>query len=635
MAIEITAEDIKAIIDDDILEKAFDKKGNIKGKSDDYDNPVYVQFSNKNNVVSGKKLREVQKKTLAETAAFLAKTFGPMGSNTKMVGGKDAATIKSEYSKDGLKVLKHIMNSGPIEASIVEELIDITRHVEKEVGDGTTSTVILSSKIFNRLTKIEEKYHMPPFKLIKAFKTVVSDIEDHIRENGRDCTTQDMYDIAMISTNGNETVAQNIKDMYDKYGLNVEINVGVSNTPDDQKAVYDGLIVGEGMSDAMFINNRENNTSTIRNARIYHFTDPIDDPNMIGLFEAILKHNIYDPMDYVSEHEEDDEDYDKELATPIPTVITCPKVSRDLAASLKRLGTRLYQFDEAGAEAAKPPVLIITNVCASDEIIMNDIALLCGCKDIHKYINNEIYNHDVEVGDAPTLENVWTFGGEADSVVADIKKTKFINPKHMTVGAESSDAIYKSQLNFLETELENQKAEGTANDIGLLKKRLSALKGNMVDYLVGGITDAERQSYKDLVEDAVKNCKSASLYGVGYAANFEGLIGSFKAIKDFADDPLLEDIAKAIFCAYEATTRILYGSVEYDTDKVSNSIINSMKQGYPFNISNGTLEKDSNGKSVMCSIMLDINILDTISKIISLMVTCNQCLLQGSNLNIY
>ena len=105
---------------------------------------------NKVNVVSGDKLREIQSITLANTKDFLSKTFGPMGSNTKIIKGTNQAEITSSYSKDGLKVLSNIINSGPIEASIVDELISITRSVEKEVGDGTTSTVILSSLIFDR-----------------------------------------------------------------------------------------------------------------------------------------------------------------------------------------------------------------------------------------------------------------------------------------------------------------------------------------------------------------------------------------------------------------------------------------------------------------------------------------------------
>ena len=86
---------------------------------------------NKTNVVSGEKLRNIQSITLAQTKDFLSKTFGPMGSNTKIIKGQNQAEITSSYSKDGLKVLSSIINSGPIDASIVDELIAVTRAVEK------------------------------------------------------------------------------------------------------------------------------------------------------------------------------------------------------------------------------------------------------------------------------------------------------------------------------------------------------------------------------------------------------------------------------------------------------------------------------------------------------------------------
>ena len=42
----------------------------------------------------------------------------------------------------------------------------------------------------------------------------------------------------------------------------------------------------------------------------------------------------------------------------------------------------------------------------------------------------------------------------------------------------------------------------------------------MIDFLVGGITIADRNNLKASVEDAVLNCRSAAKYGVGYGANF-------------------------------------------------------------------------------------------------------------------
>ena len=594
-------------------------------------NAVNVDFRESHtNVVTMETLRKIQNGTLKQLKDYLSLTFGPMGSNTKIITGNNKDNISSSYSKDGLKVLKNISSAGPIEMSIIEELIEITRHVEHEVGDGTTSTVILSSLMFDNLMKIQQKYNVPPYQLIRRFQNVVQELKKEILESGHECNLDDIYDISMISTNGNETISRNIQEIYKTYGMDVDLSVGISNNTDNIIKVYDGLTITEGMSDPVYITNRAKGTSEISNAKIYHFADPIDTMDMITLFESILAHNIYQA------YEEDRE--------PIPTVIVCPRLSKDMSATLKQLAQQLYQFDQKGAESAKPPILIITNVVASDEVIMDDIANLCGCKSIRKYIDPNMLKKDQEEGKAPTINNVWEFAGEAELVVADSKKTKFINPKHMRVydeeGNVSDDPIYTAMVNFLETEIENTKGTETAGEIGLLKKRLSALKANMVEYLVGGITVSERDSVKDLVEDAIKNCKSASRYGVGRAANFEGLYHSYNILKgkifNVEVDQIDEDIIRCIFCSYCDITEILYSTVSNDKEDIFDHIINSIDFGKPYDISSGELpETRQFGDRVKCSIMLDINILETLSKIITIMGTCNQCLLQAPHLNNY
>jgi chaperonin GroEL (HSP60 family) len=590
-----------------------------------------VVLKSANNVVSGEKLRKIQSETLASTKDFLSNTFGPMGSNTKIISGNNRESISSTYSKDGLKVLQNIVQSAPIEASIIEELIDITKHVEHEVGDGTTSTVILSSLIFDKLMLIQDKFNVPPYKLVKMFENVVSIVKDKILENKRECTLDDIYDICMISTNSNKEVSEQIKSIYDKFGMDVELSVGISNNTNTYIKEYDGLTLTEGFADPVYITNKEKQESDIRNARVYHFADPIDTMEMISYFEAIIKHNIYDQI-------EDEE-------PPIPTVITCPKLSRDMSASLKLLANQLYQIDQNDMTAQKPPILIITDVIASDEAVMDDVANLCGCKSIRKYIDPKMLIKDQEAGNAPTIENVHEFYGECEEVVADAKKTKFINPKHMHIyeedGTVKDDPIYTAMVNFLEEEIKNaEETDGTISEIALYKKRLSALKSNMVEFLVGGITIAERDSYKDLIEDAIKNCKSASKYGVGFAANWETLYAIHTMDKEDPKNNSIEDelfmaILEAIEISYYEIQEILYSTVETDKDTIEFCIFKSLNSNRgPYNISNGELSDEPTG-NVKCSIMLDVNILDTLSKIISLMVTCNQCLLQGSQLNNY
>ena len=539
----------------------------IKQLYDDFNNEMFETVDaegeelginlpvNTSNVVTGSTLREIQNKTLKETSKFLEKTFGPMGSNTKIIKGNNQAEITSSYSKDGLKVLSNIINSAPIEASIVDELISVTRAVEKEVGDGTTSTVILSSLIFRNLIEIEKKFNIPPFQLCRSFQKVVDDIKENILEDGRECTIDDIYNISMISTNGNKEVSENIKNIYEKYGMNVELSVGISNSVDSLLKVYDGLTITEGMSDPVYINNKAANTCEIHDAHIYHFADPIDTMDQIVLFESIITHNIYEPI-------QNDE-------APIPTVITCPRLSADMSSILKRLAEQLYQFDNNNAQSAKPPILVITDVVASDEVIMDDIANLCGCKTIHKYIDAEVYKKDIENGIAPTVDTVMDFCGHAELVVSDIKKTKFINPDHMVEKENGEkDPMYTAMVNFLENEIAQEEGKESAKSLGLLKKRLSALKANMVDYLVGGVTISERDMTKDLVEDAIKNCKASALYGVCYAANFEGLKNSYLVCNKYKEGSIEEAIARCIFVAYCNITNILYGTVELNQNIV-------------------------------------------------------------------
>ncbi|MBR6289319.1 MAG: hypothetical protein IKR19_08290 [Acholeplasmatales bacterium] len=580
-----------------------------------------VSIGNKTNVVSGSKLRSIQSRTLNDTKYYISKTFGPMGSNTKIITGQNYNDISSSYSKDGLKVLSKIINSGPIEASIIEELIEITKHVEHEVGDGTTSTVILSALIFDRLRNLEAE--CPPYEIIERFKEVVEKIKEGILSDAKEITLDDIYNIAMISTNGNKKVSEDIRQIYEDFGFDVELNVGISNNEQTMRKVYDGLTITEGYSDACFINNRSNNTSEIHHAKVFHFADPIDDMFTISLFESIINHNIYEPI--------------KEEKEIIPTVITCPQISSDMSSILKQLAQQLYMFDQKGSTIDKPPILVVTKVVGSDELIMDDIATLCGCKTIHKYIDPKVYEKDKNDGLAPTVDTVWEFAGEAELVVADARKTKFINPSHMKTPEGENDPIYTSMINFLQTEIDSA-ADKNAVEVGMLKKRLAALQSNMVDYLVGGITVSDRDAIKDLAEDAIKNCRSAALYGTGYAANYEGLKWSYSVINEFKDSTN-NFIANAIFAAYFDIAKILYGTVCKDESNVELFVAKSLNVGHPFNIKNGILNDDlSNEKdnmSVRCSIMLDINILDTIAKIITRMVTCNQCLLQASHLNTY
>ncbi|MGL5330901.1 MAG: hypothetical protein ACRDD7_16680, partial [Peptostreptococcaceae bacterium] len=413
------------------------------------------------------------------------------------------------------------------------------------------------------------------------------------------------YEISLISTNGNVEVASNIRDIYNTHGNDVFIDVAISNTQNSLLKTYDGMTLGTGYSDVAYINDKTKGTCALRNAKIYMFEDPVDTPEMFSLFNNIIEQNI------MSSYREGAE------SAPIPTVILAPMVSRDMNSYI----SKLVDFMLKCPEEQKPPFLLITNTHQIEQI--TDISRMCGCKPIKKYINPKQQEEDIKLGLAATPETVVSFAGQADLVESDISKTKFINPKCMLNEDGTMSVEYTSLLKFLEAELINAKENNEDLRVtGKLKRRINSLKSNMVEYLVGGVTVADRDSVRDLVEDAVLNCRSASINGVGYGANFEALRVTYN-LKDKSN------IHTLLYTAYSELTEILYRT-SFNPLLAESIKDESLQKEMPFNLK--TNEWD--GK-VLCTIDSDIAILDAISKIITLMITSNQFLCSDPARNKY
>ena len=104
-----------------------------------------------NNIVSGQKLKEIQSSVLNDLKEAIINSMGPAGSNSLILRGSSDQDIVAEYSKDGNKIIKSIKYQYPIEMAIKSEIENSTRYIEKTVGDGTSSIVVMSSLIFDAL----------------------------------------------------------------------------------------------------------------------------------------------------------------------------------------------------------------------------------------------------------------------------------------------------------------------------------------------------------------------------------------------------------------------------------------------------------------------------------------------------
>ena len=450
------------------------------------------------NVVSKDILRKVQSGTLSRAKAHLIQSFGPMGSYT-CVGKGGGKAIK--YTKDGHSILSELSFTRPIEATVIDALTDITRNTVKTVGDGTTSAVVLSSIIFEKMTELETRHKLPPSKMIDVFKKVVSNITEVVESGKKETAVEDIYKIAYVSTNGNEEVANVIRDIYEEYGMEVFIDVAISTDENSHIKIYDGMTMEVGYAESCFINHPKG-VANINHPNVYTFQDPIDTPEMVSFLDQIIHDNIIVP--YASQDPN---------VKPVATVIIAPKISRDFATRMDQITDYMAKTDYA----SKPPLLIITNI--TDQAQFLDIADMCGAKLIKKYNDPRIQELDIQNGLCATLETVHQFAGQCEMVESSNTKSKFINPALMFDENGEHSERFKALISWLEAELAKAYEEGlTTTDVVKLKRRINSLKANLVEYQIGGISISDRDSLRDLVEDAVLNCRSAAKYGYGYGA---------------------------------------------------------------------------------------------------------------------
>lgn len=561
------------------------------------------------NVVDKDTMRKIQQVVLRDLAEYLKNSFGPKGTNS-CIKKLNALNV---YSKDGHTILKSINFNGIIEQSIKDDVETITLNIVNTVGDGTTSAVILSSIIFDSLLEfIENHPGYSPADIERTLNKVCEDTITAIKKSAKTCTLEDIYDIAYISANGNKWIADIITNIYKDYGMGVFIDVAPSLGKDTYMKVFDGMTINTGYSDSCFITDVASNSATVDHPDIYFFEDPVDTKEMGVLFDAIISTNIVAPLNTGK--------YDE----IVPTVIVTPHLSRDMSSLMDSIVDYQSKLDPG----KRVPFLLITDTHQVDEI--QDLYKLCGAKPIHKYIDAEIYKSDMEKGYAPTPQTIGNWAGKAEEVVAYSNRTKFINPAKMKNEDGTFSNEYNNLLSYLENELVKQKEDGdSGRTIGLLKRRINSLKSNLVEIGIGGMTMADRDANRHLVEDAVCNCRSAAKNGVGWGANASGLIALSKYEESGDHDILYDMINSILYGAYMDLSTILYSTCMSadDADAITTQIIT---RELPYDIRTGEFSD-----KIKSSIESDCVILSSVCRIIGIMVTCNQMIVPSPQHNVY
>ena len=114
--------------------------------------------------------------TLSTISQILSSTLGPFGRDKLFIS-------QNEYliTNDGITILRKLSLDHPVQ----QLLREISESQEKEIGDGTTSVVLLSIEILENLKELV-KEKMPIEKILEAIKFTEKKIYDYLKEESND-----------------------------------------------------------------------------------------------------------------------------------------------------------------------------------------------------------------------------------------------------------------------------------------------------------------------------------------------------------------------------------------------------------------------------------------------------------------
>jgi chaperonin GroEL len=360
-------------------------------------------------------------------------------------------------TKDGATVAQNIQLEDPIENAACQIVSEAAARTARDAGDGTTtSTVLAHSMISQALKRLSENSGSNPMDIKRGIDAAVYDLIQQVEELKVDVVddSDDLYNIANISSNGDPEIAMMISNIYKEVGRTGAVRLEHTQMTDTVSSVVQGCQINSGMLNPSFATNNKGDAE-YENPLIL-ITDK--------KFEAGVQ-DIIPAIQIASEQES-------------PLLIICGGMEGETLSTLiiNKLKSQL-------------PVVAVTAPEFGEKRteILEDLATITGGKVISEFHGSNIAEM--------TLEDM----GSADKIVAGKEFTTIIGRHGDPESIEKRVEVINSQM---EQDMHMQ-------ETWRLKKRVATLTGGIGVIYVGGNSETEMKDSYYRIEDSLEAVKAA------------------------------------------------------------------------------------------------------------------------------
>jgi len=388
--------------------------------------------------------------TLADTVKV---TLGAKGRNVIIDQGNNNPII----TKDGVTVAQSIFLSDPVENMGAQMIKRVASKVVEEVGDGTTTSVVLAQAIAKEgLKYVTSGYSPVDLKagIDKAVDMVVSNLKEASLPIGKDIGT--IEHVATISANNDKEIGSLIANAMKKVTKEGVITVETSQGTDTYVDVVEGVKVDRGYLSPYFINNQEKMNVELNDPYILIYDQTISNiQSLMPVLEPVVQQG--GSLLIIAE------DIDGDALSTL--------VVNKVKGGVKVSAIRAPSFGEM----------------RTDEL--EDIATLTGGTLITEDVGLTLEKFNIDML------------GRADKITIDANST-------IIIGGKGSKKDIKSRVKQLRANLEIDK------ESIYLKQRLARMAGGVAVLYVGAASEIEMKEKKDRIDDALEATRAAIEEGI-------------------------------------------------------------------------------------------------------------------------
>lgn len=466
------------------------------------------------------------KKGLDTVADAVKVTLGPKGRNILISKTNGVPLI----TNDGATIAKEINLKDPQENSGAQVIIKASDETNKEAGDGTTTTAILTQQIFNDGFKAIEE-GTDPIDLRNGMNKAMENIIEGLKQESKPIeNNEDIKKIATISS-GSDLIGDLITEAYDKIGKEGAITIEESKINKTSIEIKQGYKIPAGLVPAYFdIGNRGKSTMDLDNVAILVSASKLDviTPALGGVLNEVAQSG------------------DKIL-------IIAESISDGV------MGTLIYNNSRG-----MPVYGLQLGSMPDRDDILKDVAIVSGAKlfDPEKGISlNNITINDLGMANKVKLKR------DTETLLMDYQ------------GDESQK---EERIAVIKDELENNPSL-TDNEKKRLESRISTLNEGVAVINLGGSSEVELGELKLRVEDALCSVKSSLEEGIVSGAGSAYI----RIVKNLEMDEGSEAYRKGqsiVFKAVQSLLKQILQNAQYSEDKIKSVMDEAISTGKVYNL---------------------------------------------------